>query len=148
MTVTVPGTENDEGVFFWMDGPRREEDLQMQKFMEGMRKDRFAYRSKITGTVPLDFPIEDGQLESMKFVKPVEPGKFYVDPSGRKYKCVAIEGEQIRWMMLDSWQQGRQIDAEFMQDSKYSANYSPLLDSAETSRLERRYLLLSSQDKS
>lgn len=137
MRIQVPGLE--PSATFWMGGSRDVTDTLLQEFIDSLDKAWHEYFSRLYGQEIPRVTVQDEDLEHIRFVEPVVPGWFYVDDAGRKYKCLGIEGRLIRWMLLDSHQHGRVIDAEFTQNEAFSHYYKPLQDEVEAARLEARY---------
>lgn len=140
--VTVRSPTLGEDTLLWAVAPRRPMDAALADFLEQLRRSWIEHYERAIGTKVRETELSENALKEMKFVRPVEAGKFYTNSLGMKYKCIKIEDNTIQWMLLGSYQQGRTIDAEFTQLAKYSGYYSPLTDPQEIALLEQRYLLI------
>jgi Restriction endonuclease len=92
------------------------------------------YTNVITGETS-SFPIDQLPLG----VKRVSAGSFYfiLNPL-IYYYCDAIQGDKVRWHLIESFQNGEKITGTIMQDIKYSPYYIPVSDKKILERLQRR----------
>ncbi|MCH8342390.1 MAG: restriction endonuclease [Planctomycetes bacterium] len=68
----------------------------------------------------------------------IEPGKFYFCPSlVFSYFCKAVEGDDVTWILLESYQHGTLIQAEIGQKRECSKYYVEITDPEEIKRLVR-----------
>jgi len=71
------------------------------------------------------------------------PGQFYEIPQlDMYYFCESIDNDLAHLFLVESFQHGRLIQAEFQQETKYSGTYVPVTDKATIERLQRRWKLL------
>jgi hypothetical protein len=71
--------------------------------------------------------------------KLVEVGKFYfVNNPLLYYYCASIDGDEIRWHLVESFQNGNLLTATMTQHVKYSSGYIPVRDKKILKRLKRR----------
>jgi len=81
----------------------------------------------------------------------VSVGDFYFIPHPLMYYyCAAIEGEEVSWYLIESFQNGEKVSGAFTQKIKYSPYYIPVSDNKILARLRRRlddYLNASGQTK-
>lgn len=64
------------------------------------------------------------------------------------YYCDSIQGDLVRWHLIESFQNGEKITATMTQEIKYSPQYIPVADKKILNRLQRRlddYLKLSTK---
>ncbi|MBI2585732.1 MAG: restriction endonuclease [Rhodospirillales bacterium] len=72
-------------------------------------------------------------------VKRVSVGGFYFIPHPLMYYyCAAIEGDKVRWYLIESFQNGEKVTAKITQDIKYSPYYIPVSDKKILGRLKMR----------
>jgi hypothetical protein len=66
----------------------------------------------------------------------VRPGRFYEQSAMyHRYYCKKIDGNKITWILLESYQHGRLIQAEYIQDVKYAIHYIEVMDKVILARL-------------
>lgn len=69
----------------------------------------------------------------------VEKGKFYFQPHPLNYfYCDGIEGNTVRWKLVESFQSGVLTTCEVKQDMKYARHFIPVTDKTIVSRLKKR----------
>jgi hypothetical protein len=70
---------------------------------------------------------------------PVKVGAFYfITNPLNYYYCDAIEGDRIRWILVDSFQVGELYRGTYWQEASWGGTYIPVNDKAILSRLRRR----------
>ena len=73
--------------------------------------------SKRVGDLPLGFD------------STVTPGEFYEQPHlFHRYYCEGIDGDSVRWTMVESYQHGHLVQVTFTQKLKYAKHYVPIVD--------------------
>jgi hypothetical protein len=75
------------------------------------------------------------------FDTPLKEGSFYVQPdSDFKYYCEKINGDKVRWILIESYQHGKLIQVKFTQEKnaaiKSVSRYLLIEDKREISRLK------------
>lgn len=69
----------------------------------------------------------------------VRPGRYYfIYHPLIYYRCEAIEGDVIRWTIVESFQSGQLQRARFTQDRAWARSYIPVTDKAVITRLKKR----------
>jgi hypothetical protein len=92
------------------------------------------YTNVITGETSR-FTIDQLPLGAMR----VSAGDFYFIPYPLMYyHCAAIQGNTVRWHLIESFQNGEKVTATFTQDIKFSPYYIPVSDKKILNRLQRR----------
>lgn len=71
--------------------------------------------------------------------KRVSVGRFYfISHPLMYYYCDAIQGDKVRWHLIESFQNGEMVNATLTQDIKRSPHYIPVSDKKIINRLQRR----------
>ena len=83
----------------------------------------------------ISFPIDQLPLG----VKRVSAGSFYfiLNPL-IYYYCDVIQGDKVRWHLIESFQNGEKLTGTIIQDIKYSSYYIPISNKEILQRLQRR----------
>jgi hypothetical protein len=69
----------------------------------------------------------------------LEQGKFYENPNlAIYYYCEGVQGNTVTWCMVESYQLGQLIQAQFTQDVTYARHYVEVTDRDTLLRLRRR----------
>jgi hypothetical protein len=68
---------------------------------------------------------------------PPVPGRFFYSPGlGFSYYCAALEADLVHWLLVESYQHGKLIQASFTQKLEHAGSYVEITDSTEISRLQ------------
>ena len=95
---------------------------------------RVNYTNVLTGEV-LKFTFDQLPLGDQD----VKPGQFYfVYHPLIYYRCEAVAGDTVHWMIVESFQSGDLMRGRFTQDIAWASSYIPVTDKAIIARLERR----------
>jgi hypothetical protein len=85
-------------------------------------------------------------------VRRVSPGKFYfIYHPLNYYYCDRIQSDQVRWHLVESFQNGQKLTGTFTQNIKHSTSYIPVSDKVVLKRLQLRleeYLQRAAKDLS
>lgn len=69
---------------------------------------------------------------------PPVPGNFYNSVSlGYSYYCSQVVGDLVHWILVESYQHGKFIQAEFTQKVEHTSNYARIHSKQEVARLKR-----------
>lgn len=72
------------------------------------------------------------------FATEMLPGKYYTDPKvNMNFYCEGIEGDVLHIMLVESYQHGMRIGAQFTADRDVQTNYVEIKDSKTIKRLEK-----------
>ena len=117
-----------------------------------------AYMSK--STPPLDFQLQqtlakkyaltrlDGSQVFESFFtdlslgrcSDIEVGKYYSNPAlGFFYRCEDISDDLVTWVVVESYQHGKLMQARFTANAKYNEQYVPVTDKKKLVELRRLY---------
>lgn len=81
----------------------------------------------------------------------VVAGEFYfINHPLAYYVCAAIEGDLVRWHLIESFQNGERLSATYTQQRRYASGYIPVTDKMIRKRLQRRlehYLKISNNPR-
>lgn len=78
----------------------------------------------------------------------LEEGTFYENPNlAMYYHCDKVEGDTATWCLVESYQLGQLIQAQFTQKTKYASDYVEVTDNDVLRRLRRRLKRLKAGDK-
>ncbi len=78
----------------------------------------------------------------------LEEGKFYENPNlAMYYYCDKVEGDTATWYLVESYQLGQLIQAQFTQKTKYASDYVEVTDNDILRRLRRRLNRLKAGNK-
>ncbi len=73
----------------------------------------------------------------------VEVGKYYSNPAlGFFYFCGNISDNLVTWVVVESYQHGRLMQARYTQKEKFSGQYVPVTDKEKLAELKKIYTKL------
>lgn len=96
---------------------------------------RVNYTNVLTGEV-LKFTFDQLPLGD----RDLKPGRYYfIYHPLIYYRCEAVVGDTVHWMVVESFQSGDLMRGRFTQDIAWASSFIPVTDKAIIARLERRF---------
>lgn len=93
-----------------------------------------AYKNVVTG---IETQFAPGQLPLN--TEPLLEGGFYMQLHPLRYfHCASIQGDDVTWDLIESFQLNEQIGGTFVQSAEYGSCYIPVANRKTSQRLERR----------
>jgi len=104
--------------------------------------------AKKEGSAAIRQKYQDGAVSVAEIAStpPPQPGHFYFDVSGTKYKCIEVRNDIVTWFQLESQLGALTVDAVVQQPIASVRHCYEITDSDEKSRLERRCAQLENED--
>lgn len=77
-----------------------------------------------------ELPLGEGRVEQSHF--------YFMEHPLRYFYCANVRGDLVSWRLIESFQDGNLVRADFQQDMKYARDYIPVADKKTLKRLRGR----------